>query len=174
MKTLEEILANIKLLVLDVDGVLTDGRLCFDENHEAHKCFHAQDGLGIKLLLRNDIQVAVISGRKSPIVENRLKQLGISHYYLGYEDKRPAWQDLIQKTGIPEQDIAYMGDDLPDIPLMQAAGLGVTVANAADHVSAYCQLQTKRSGGQGAVRELCDRLLLCQEIWPSIIEDITT
>ena len=171
MKTLEDRLSAIQMLVLDVDGVLTDGRLHYDPHKEAMKAFHAQDGLGIKLLIRHGIQVAVISGRASVIVENRLNQLGIKHAYLGYEDKRPAWQDLLKKTQLSPDNIAYMGDDLPDAPLMQLAGLAITVANAADHVSAYCHWQTKRNGGHGAVREVCDRLLLTLHHWPDVLKD---
>ena len=170
--TIETIMQNIDMLVLDVDGILTNGTLSFDPIEECFKSFHAQDGLGIKLLQQHQIKVAVISGRQSAIVKNRLHALGVETLYLGYEDKLPAWNDLLQTSQIKPESIAYMGDDLPDIPLLKRAGLAITVPNAADHVSGFCDYQTQRSGGMGAVREVCDRLLIAKGHWTKIIEEL--
>ena len=128
-----EILAkakNLKLLILDVDGVLTDGRLFFDQEGNEYKCFHARDGHGIKLLRQSGVEVAVISGRKSKTVELRMKNLGIELVYQGHEHKLGAFNEIIEKLGINPEQAAHMGDDLLDLPIMSRVGLAIAVNDA--------------------------------------------
>lgn len=150
---------NIKLFILDVDGVLTDGTLWFSANGEELKRFHVHDGLGLQNLQRAGITVAIISGRVSLAVTRRMAELNITHVYQGCSEKEKAFNQLINKLGINPKETAYVGDDLPDITIMQKVGLGIAVANARPEVKAIAKWQSSLPGGMGAVREICDRLL---------------
>lgn len=150
---------NIQLLILDVDGVLTDGKIYLAADGQEIKVFHTLDGHGIKMLLQAGIQVAIITGRDAPATAARVKQLGIQHYYAGVADKIKAFEDLLQKTQIAEKNCAYMGDDLPDLPVLRRVGLSAAPDNAHDLIKKEVALVTQRKGGEGAVRELCDRIL---------------
>jgi 3-deoxy-D-manno-octulosonate 8-phosphate phosphatase (KDO 8-P phosphatase) len=152
-------LAGIRLLVLDVDGVMTDGRLQYDGSGELSKTFHVRDGLGIKALLAAGIDVAVISGRESPAVSRRCKELGIRHLHQGVDDKAPVLAQLLTTLDIPLRQCACVGDDRPDMPLMAQAGLAVAVADAHPEALAIAHRRTRLPGGAGAVREVCDWLL---------------
>lgn len=154
-----DILAAIRLLVLDVDGVMTDGRLHYDAQGREAKVFHVHDGHGIKQAMLAGIQVAVISGRRSVAVETRLAELGIEHVRLGQETKLGAFTDLVTQLGIPPEACACIGDDEPDLPIMQAAGIGIAVADARPTVLRQADWQTALGGGRGAVREVCDALI---------------
>ncbi len=154
-----EKLAGIRLLVLDVDGVMTDGRLHYDAEGREAKVFHAHDGYGIKQVMRAGIEVAVISGRRSTAVATRMTELGIEHVRLGQKTKSEAFTEITTILGIPPQATACVGDDEPDLPIMQAAGLGIAVANAQPIVLERADWCTSRGGGMGAVREVCDALL---------------
>ena len=160
---------HIKLLCLDVDGVLTDGRLYFDNNGIEYKCFHARDGHGLKLLRQAGIEVAVISGRKSQSVALRMQGLGIHYVYQGYDDKRSAFAELLQQTKLTAEQVAYVGDDLIDLPLMVRAGLAVAVADANFAVKQQADWCTATSGGLGAVREVCDLILQAQGCFEAIL-----
>ena len=162
---------KLKLLILDVDGVLTDGKLFFDNQGNEYKTFHAQDGHGIKLLRKTGVEVAVISGRKSTVVELRMKSLGINHVYQGYEDKRSAFAELIDNLGIMPEQAAHVGDDLLDLPIMRRAGLAIAVNDANDTVKQYADWCTTRPGGQGAVREVCDLIMQAQGHFDGIVND---
>lgn len=162
---------KLKLLILDVDGVLTDGKLFFDNQGNEYKTFHAQDGHGIKLLRKTGVEVAVISGRKSTVVELRMKSLGINHVYQGYEDKRSAFAELIDNLGITPEQAAHVGDDLLDLPIMRRAGLAIAVNDANDTVKQHADWCTTRSGGQGAVREVCDLIMQAQGHFDGIVND---
>lgn len=153
----------IRLAIFDVDGVLTDGRLLFDLDGNEYKTFHTQDGQGLKLLRSQGIEVAVISGRSSPIVAKRLKNLGIQYVHQGQEDKIAAYQNVLEALNLEPQHTAHVGDDLPDIPLMRRAGLAIAVADANPAVIPYTHWQTRRIGGHGAAREVCDMLLYAQD-----------
>lgn len=155
--------AQIRCLVLDVDGVLTDGRLYFSEQGEALKVFNVQDGLGIKLLQQMGIQVAIISGRSSPIVQKRATDLNIRYIYQGQDNKLPILEQFLHKITMDYSQCAVIGDDLPDIPMIERVGLGIAVANAVDAVKQQAMWQTRRAGGEGAVREVCDLLLAAQQ-----------
>jgi len=153
---------DIKCVIFDVDGVLTDGKLFFDLNGQEYKSFHAQDGQGLKLLQQNGIEVAIISGRSSPIVDRRMKSLGVTYVYQGQENKTAAFNDLLSKLNIKPNQVAHVGDDLPDLALMTRTRLAIAVQDANPSILPYCQGQTKRLGGQGAAREVCDTILTIQ------------
>ncbi len=149
----------IRLLVLDVDGVLTDGRLYFGVRGEALKAFHVRDGYGITALRRAGVQVAVISGRRSPGVAARCRELGVRHVLQGVPDKAAAFARLRARLKLPGAACACVGDDLPDIPLMRAVRLSFAVADAHRDVRRAADVVTRERGGVGAVREVCDYLL---------------
>ena len=153
---------KLKLLILDVDGVLTDGKLFFDNDGNEYKSFHARDGHGIKLLRQTGVEVAVISGRKSNSVALRMKSLGIEHVYQGHENKLAAFNEVLQKLNITPDQAAHMGDDLLDLPLMTRVGLSIAVADANFAVVARADWCTLLSGGNGAVREVCDFIMQAQ------------
>lgn len=151
--------AKVKLLALDVDGVLTDGRLYYGNAGEELKAFNIKDGLGIKLLQRAGVAVAIITGRSSQLVERRAAELGIEEIIQGREDKRQALGELCRRLGLALDECAYMGDDLPDLSAITAAGLGMTVADAAAAVARAADWQSTAGGGAGAVREACEFIL---------------
>ena len=152
-------LSSIRLLVLDVDGVLTDGRLRYGPYGERDKVFHVRDGHGIKAVRAAGIDVAVISGRRSPAVQRRCRELGIEHLLQGVEDKGAAFVSLVKRLGVTAMQCACIGDDVPDLPIMQRAGLAVAVADAHATALAAAHRHTHASGGFGAVREVCDWLV---------------
>jgi len=164
-KTLAELASGIKLLICDVDGVLTDGRIYLmpDPNNPEEaveiKVFHARDGHGLKLLQQAGIDVAIISGRKAPMVNARMRALGVKHIVQGCPDKLAALQELLPPMGIKPEQVAYIGDDTIDVEIMQAVGFAVAVKDAHPAVIRSAQWTTHNNGGQGAVRELCDLLI---------------
>jgi 3-deoxy-D-manno-octulosonate 8-phosphate phosphatase (KDO 8-P phosphatase) len=162
MDTLIERANDIRLLVLDVDGVLTDGRLYFTARGEEMKCFHVRDGAGIVQLLRAELQVAVISGRDSRAVERRMNELGVTWVRQGIVDKLAALRELLDIVGLTTQQVACMGDDVADVPLLEAARLAVTVADAHPSAKSRAHFITQALGGHGAVREVCDLILESQ------------
>jgi 3-deoxy-D-manno-octulosonate 8-phosphate phosphatase (KDO 8-P phosphatase) len=160
---------KLKLLILDVDGVLTDGSLFFDQEGNEYKAFHARDGHGIKLLRQTGVEVAVISGRKSNSVALRMKSLGIEHVYQGHENKIAAFNEIIAKIGITPEQAAHVGDDLLDLPIMIRVGLAVAVADANFVVKQHADWCTSLSGGHGAVREVCDFIMQAQGHFDDIV-----
>jgi 3-deoxy-D-manno-octulosonate 8-phosphate phosphatase (KDO 8-P phosphatase) len=160
---------KIKLLILDVDGVLTDGRLFFDLEGIEYKGFHVRDGLGIKLLQKIGVEVAVISGRSSKMVSLRMKSLGLEHIYLGYENKITAFEQILEKIDIEPEQIAHVGDDLPDLPIMQRAGFAIAVNDAHFAVKQKADWSTDLPGGYGAVREVCDFIIHAQGRFDDIL-----
>ncbi len=151
--------AQVRVLVLDVDGVLTDGRLYYGARGEALKVFHVRDGAGLKQLAKAGITVAVISGRRSNMTRLRCRELGIRHLMQGIDDKAAALKRLCARLGVTPAECACVGDDTPDIALMRLAGLAFAVADAHPEARQAAHLITTRPGGQGAVREVCDHLL---------------
>lgn len=154
--------AAVKLLALDVDGVMTDGKLLFSAQGDELKAFNILDGLGIKLLMQAGIEIAVITGRSSPLTEKRMRDLGIPHLLQGREDKRTALLELTGSRELAPEHIAYMGDDLPDLSAIQYAGFGITVPNGHWYVRQHADYCTTASGGNGAVREVSDLILAAQ------------
>ena len=151
--------ARVRLLVLDVDGVLTDGRLYYGARGEAVKVFHVRDGQGLKLLIAAGVTAAVISGRRSAMTARRCRELGVRHVLQGIDDKLAAFQRLCGRLGISSGECACVGDDVPDIPLMRAVGFSFAVADAHPQARSAAHVVTRLAGGQGAVREVCDYLL---------------
>ncbi|MCX5719375.1 MAG: HAD-IIIA family hydrolase [Nitrospirae bacterium] len=170
-KELTRIAKNIRLLILDVDGVLTDGSIILDNKDNEFKVFHVRDGHGIKMLIRAGIHVAIITGRYSKVVERRAHELGITEVYQKSHDKRIAYRQLVEKYSIDEKEVAYIGDDIVDIPLLKRSGFPVVVADADDEVKAVAAMITKNRGGKGAVREICDFLLKAKGLWEDIIDE---
>lgn len=155
---------SIRLLIVDIDGVLTDGGLQFDNRGEEYKTFNSLDGHGIRMLLDCGIEVAVITGRNSGIVSHRMGELGVKHIYQGFRDKRPAFDQLLQDTNLEPSQIAYVGDDLPDLAVMRRVGLAIAVENAHAFVKQHCDWITNAVGGRGAVREVTDFILQAQSL----------
>ena len=154
--------ARIKLAIFDVDGVLTDGRLWYAEDGHELKAFHVHDGLGLKRLRANGIEVAIITARISHLVAQRMAELGIVHVYQGQDDKRTCFDQLLHALKLEAAQCAYTGDDLPDLGVMCQAGLAIAVANAHPSVCERAHWTTRKVGGYGAVREVCDLLLDAQ------------
>jgi 3-deoxy-D-manno-octulosonate 8-phosphate phosphatase (KDO 8-P phosphatase) len=153
---------SIKLAVFDVDGVLTDGRLYFLADGSEMKTFSTLDGQGIKMLINAGIATAIITGRSSPMVERRASSLGIAHLYQGREDKLTVLDELLAQLGLGYDQVAYLGDDLPDLAPIRRVGLGMAVANASDFVKQHAQGVTRARGGEGAAREFCELILRAQ------------
>ena len=173
-ETLTASLQKIKLLALDVDGVLTDGTIYISPAGEVFKGFNAKDGMGISCALRNNLQIAVITGRQSPIVERRCEELGINLFMQGVKDKRLALQKMAQELGLTREEIAYMGDDLNDIPAFKASGLNFVPADGSIEVLAVADIITKAKGGRGAVREAITMILAAQDNWEQIVNSYLT
>jgi len=168
---LEERAARVKLLLMDCDGVLTDGRIWLFENGEEQKGFHTRDGLGIELLHRAGLKSGIISGRTSSAVERRARGLGMSFVWQGCENKQKAFADTLAQAGVTNAEVAFIGDDLNDIPLMMQSGLGVAVADAALETRERAHYVTKAVGGQGAVREVVELILKSQGRWDELVKD---
>lgn len=161
---------QIKLLILDVDGVLTNGELFFFEGGE-YKAFHSRDGLGIALLVREGIELAIISGNRSEAVQRRFQKFGITHVYQGVEDKNIVYQQIKTTLNLNDNDVAYMGDDLIDLPVMSRVGLATAVADADVFVKQHAHWISQYNGGQGAVRELCELILSAKGRLAAIQQD---
>jgi 3-deoxy-D-manno-octulosonate 8-phosphate phosphatase (KDO 8-P phosphatase) len=156
---------KLRVLVLDVDGVLTDGRLTYLPGGGEAKTFYARDGLGIQLLQAAGCRVAIVSGRESEVVARRARELSIELTFLGIADKVEAYESLLREQKLTEEEVAYVGDDLPDLPLIRRAGLSFAVADAAPEVRAAAHVVLRSGGGQGAVREACERILKAKGAW---------
>ena len=151
--------AQIRLVIFDVDGVLTDGRLYLADDGNEFKAFHSRDGHGMKMLQNQGVAVAIISGRRSLAVERRMADLGIDYVYMGVQDKLVAFQDLLQRQGLDPAQVAYVGDDVIDLPVMSRVGLAIAVQDADPFVRRHAHWQTPSAGGRGAAREVCELLL---------------
>jgi len=161
-------LARIRLLLLDVDGVLTDGRIIYDSQGVETKAFDVKDGHGLKLLQRAGIAVGIITGRQSPVVDIRARELGIEIVYQGAKDKLVPFGEILAKLGLTAEEVAYVGDDLPDLPVMRRVGWAAAPSDAIEEVKPYAHYVTVRPGGRGAVREVCDLLLRESGHWEGV------
>lgn len=150
---------NLKLVVFDVDGVFTDNKIWISGDGDEFKMFNTHDGFGLKSIRRQGIDVAIISGRKSNAVSRRMTELSIEHVFQGISDKLPVYEKLRNELGIEDFQCAYVGDDVPDIPMIERVGLGIAVANATEPVKQVADWQTNLRGGEGAVREVCDLIV---------------
>ena len=162
MKDILNKAAKIKLLVFDVDGVLTDGRLIVGDDGEEYKAFYSKDGLGMKMLQQTGIKIAVITARTSNAVLHRMQSLGIKHIYQGQLEKLPAFEKILTELNLSEEQAAYVGDDVIDLPVMLRAGLAVTVADAHPLVKQHAHWQTPQKGGRGAARDVCELIMQAQ------------
>jgi 3-deoxy-D-manno-octulosonate 8-phosphate phosphatase (KDO 8-P phosphatase) len=169
MQSVLEKAKKLKLLILDVDGVLTDGKLFFDNDGNEYKAFHSRDGHGIKLLRQTGVEVAVISGRKSNSVALRMKNLGIEYVYQGHENKVAAFNEIIEKLQIMPDQAAHVGDDLLDLPIMTRVGLAIAVDDANFAVKQRADWCTTLPGGHGAVREVCDLIMQAQGRFDDVV-----
>ena len=151
-----------KLVIFDVDGVLTDGSLYLADNGQEYKAFYSLDGHGMKMLKQSGVELAIITGRTSELVPHRAKNLGIVHLYQGVENKVEAYQHLIEILQLAPEVVAYMGDDVVDLPVMRRCGLALTVPDAPQLVKQHAHYITKQGGGRGAVREICEMIMHAQ------------
>ena len=158
----------IKILILDVDGVMTDGKIIYDDDGKEIKIFDVKDGHGIKLLMRAGIDVAIITARESKVVLHRAKNLGIETVYQKAMDKVIAFEDMLKKRRLFPQETAYIGDELVDIPLLHRVGFAVTVKDAVEDAKKHADYTTAKSGGCGAVREVCELILKVQDKWDEV------
>lgn len=165
---MQERLRKIRLLLLDVDGVMTDGRIIYDSHGAETKAFNVKDGHGIKLLQRAGVRVGIVTGRQSEVVDMRARELGIDIVYQGAKDKLVSFQEILANLNIAEEEVAYMGDDFPDLPVLRRVGWGAAPADAMDEIKSVVHYVTSRSGGDGAVREICDLLLRASGKWPEV------
>lgn len=159
-------LSNIKVLALDVDGVLTDGSLTFSQNGEEFKTFNAKDGQGIVCLNKAGFITVIITARKNGTVEHRAKNLGIKELHQGVKFKLPVLEQILGKYNLTFENVAYMGDDLPDICILEKVGLSCCPNDAVEEVQKICKFKSKYNGGRGAVREVCDAILRGHNIEP--------
>lgn len=170
-KELLAMAGKIKLLILDVDGVLTDGGIILDGKGNELKSFHVRDGHGIKMATGSGIIVALITGRYSKVVERRAKELGIEDVFQKCHDKKVAYRQLAEKYSLNDAEIAYVGDDVVDISVLKTCGFSVAVADAAEEVKPFARMITKQCGGRGAVRETCDFILKAKGLWKEIMDE---
>jgi 3-deoxy-D-manno-octulosonate 8-phosphate phosphatase (KDO 8-P phosphatase) len=159
---------NIKLLILDVDGVLTDGRIIYTDTGEEMKFYDARDGHGIKLLIRSGIEVAIITGRFSKSVDKRAADLGIKIVYQRALNKIDAYEEILKTKNLTDEEICTVGDDLPDLPLARRSGLSFAVPESVEEVKIESDCITKNGGGRGAVREICEKILRAQGLWEKV------
>jgi len=155
----------VRMIIFDVDGVLTDGSLFYDDRGEEYKAFNSRDGHGIKMLRASGVTTAIITGRTSQVVLHRARNLGIDHIYQGADDKLVAFLELLASTGLEHHEIAYMGDDIVDLPVINRCGLAITVPDAPDEVKMRCHLVTRAAAGRGAAREACELIMRAQGTW---------
>ncbi len=168
---MQEKLRKIKALFLDVDGVLTDGSIIYSDHGSETKVFNVRDGLGIRWLIKSGFIVGIVTGRKSDALVHRCENLGIDLIFDGIKDKASALRMILDQTGMKSEEIAYMGDDIDDIPLMNRVGVSIAVADAHEVVIKTADMVTAARGGAGAVREVCEHILKAHHQWEAIIEE---
>jgi 3-deoxy-D-manno-octulosonate 8-phosphate phosphatase (KDO 8-P phosphatase) len=159
MKDILNKATRIRLLIFDVDGVLTDGSLFLGDDGQEYKAFNSRDGHGIKMLQKHGVIVGIITGRTSRVVEHRMENLGVTHIYQGKLQKLPAYEELIAELGMSDEETAYVGDDVVDLPVMRRVGLAIAVQDAHPLVLKHSHWQTPSAGGRGAARDVCEMLM---------------
>ena len=162
MKNILEKAAKIKLLIFDVDGVLTDGSLIIGDDGQEYKAFFSKDGLGMKMLQKTGVKIAIITARSSNVVTQRMQSLGIKHVYQGQSEKLPAFEKILTELALSSEQVAYVGDDVVDLPVMLKVGLSITVADAHHLVKEHAHWQTPSAGGRGAARDICELIMQAQ------------
>lgn len=166
---MNSLLATIKLLLLDVDGVLTDGSITYSDSGEQIKTFNSRDGLGLRLLMDSGVRVGIITGRRSKALRYRCENLGITLLFDDIKDKSTALEKIIHQTKIPACNIAFIGDDLIDLPVMKKIGISICVSDAPEELKKHSHIITTREGGRGAVREICESILKAKGVWETIL-----
>ncbi len=161
---------RVRLVIFDVDGVLTDGGLFLGDDGQEYKAFHSRDGHGMTMLRQSGVTLAIITGRRSEVVRIRMESLGIAHVYQGYRDKLPAYRDIKETLGLEDAAVAYVGDDVVDLPVMRQVGLAIAVADAHPLVAEHCHWQTGALGGRGAGREVCELIMRAQGTLDSMLQ----
>jgi 3-deoxy-D-manno-octulosonate 8-phosphate phosphatase (KDO 8-P phosphatase) len=159
MKDILDKASRIRLLIFDVDGVLTDGSLFLGDDGQEYKAFNSRDGHGIKMLQKHGVIVGIITGRTSRVVEYRMENLGVTHVYQGKLHKLPAFDEIIAEVGVKPEEVAYVGDDVVDLPVMRRVGLAIAVQDAHPLVLKHSHWQTPSAGGRGAARDVCEMLM---------------
>jgi len=167
---LSEKLKTIVMVVLDVDGVLTDGKIIIDDLGNESKHFHVRDGHGLKLLMRGGVDVALLTGRTSEVVNHRARDLGITTVCQGAKDKAQVLAEMLAEKNISHEHVAYVGDDIVDVPAFRMVGFSAAVADAPGYVKAHADYITEKKGGDGAVREICEMILKAQGTWDAVTE----
>jgi len=162
MQDILNLAKKIKLVIFDVDGVLTDGSLFFGDDGQEYKAFYSRDGLGIKLLQRTGVEVGIITARDSQLVNHRMENLGIEHLYQGRLDKITAFKEMIAKLNVSPEETAYAGDDVVDLPVMKKVGLAIAVQDAHPFVKKHAHWITEHNGGRGAARDICELIMEAQ------------
>lgn len=165
---MEERFRKLRLLLLDVDGVLTDGRIVYDDNGVETKAFDVKDGHGLKLLQRAGIQVGIITGRSSNVVLHRAKELGIDIVFQGAKIKLEPYEQILAEQSLSDEEVAYVGDDIVDLPILRRVGFSATVSDAVEDLYPFVHYVTRRPGGRGAVREVCDYILKKAGHWDEV------
>ena len=160
--TLQQRLRDIRLVIFDVDGVLTDGRLMLGDDGQEYKAFNSKDGHGMRMLQDSGVALAILTGRRSQVVERRATDLGIGHVIQGRRDKLPAFEELLETTGLTTDVVAYVGDDVVDLPVMRRVAVAVAVADASPLIREHAHWITASPGGHGAAREVCERIMQAQ------------
>lgn len=168
--TVREKAKQIKLVIFDVDGVLTDGSLFFGDDGSEYKAFNSLDGHGIKMLQQSGVDIAIITGRVSQVVKHRMRDLNVTHLYQGCSDKLPVYQELLEKVNLKASQVAYMGDDVIDLPVMTKVGFSAAVDNAHQFVKQHSDWTSSYIGGHGAARELCELIMDAQGNLDSVFE----
>lgn len=166
-----EELKKIKLLILDVDGVLTDGGIILTSAGDELKVFNVKDGLGMKLVQKLGVKIAIITGKTSELVQRRFESLGVDHIFQGQANKIKAYEGLLQELNISDDEVAYIGDDLPDLPLLKRVGFPITVNDGHQLIQSYVKYRTVLCGGKGAVREVCDLIYQSRGLLDRLAED---
>ncbi|KPJ93915.1 MAG: 3-deoxy-D-manno-octulosonate 8-phosphate phosphatase [Gammaproteobacteria bacterium SG8_15] len=169
---MEEVLnraKHIKLIIFDVDGVLTDGSLFYGDDGQEYKAFNSRDGHGMKMLQETGVQIGIITGRTSEVVLHRMKNLKVQHIYQGRLEKLPAFEELIGKLGITPEHVAYVGDDVVDLPIMIRVGLAITVPGAHDLAKQHAHWITSKPAGAGAARDICEMIMKAQGTYDALI-----
>ncbi len=171
MQDIFERAARIRLVIFDVDGVLTDGSLYLGDDGQEYKAFNSRDGHGMVMLQETGVSIGVITGRTSEVVRIRMESLGVAHLYQGRRDKLPAYESLKRDLSLADEAIAYVGDDLMDLPIMRRVGLAIAVGDAHHLVRGHAHLCTQASGGRGAAREVCELIMEAQGNWARMVAD---
>lgn len=174
MQTLQEKAKKIRLVIFDVDGVLTSGELIYNSHGIERKEFHVHDGQGMKLLQKSGVEIGIITTCTSEAIKRRMQDLQIAHVYQGQIEKLHAYEDLKQKLQLSDEHIAYVGDDLPDLPILRRVGLAISVANAPKIIKEHATWITQKEGGKGAAREVCELIMHAQDTYQTLMNAYLT